>query len=64
VKLRKAESLGVFDGHESGVGHVDADFDDRRRDEHLEPAAAKVGHHGVLLFVGHPPVNEADAKRL
>ena len=35
VELREPEALGVFNNHNHGVRHVDADFDDRRRDEQL-----------------------------
>ena len=35
MQLRKPEALGVFNNHNHGVRHVNADFDDRRRDEQL-----------------------------
>ena len=33
VQLRQAEPLGVLDHHQRRVRHVDADLDDRRRDQ-------------------------------
>ena len=41
VQLREAEPLGVLDDHDRRVRHVDADFDDRRRDEHVDVAARR-----------------------
>ena len=38
VQLGQAESLGPFDRHQRGVGHVDADFDHRGGDQHLRVA--------------------------
>ena len=50
VQLGQPELLGVLDQHYRGVGHIDPDFDDRRRDEHLDLVAAK-GIHYRLLFL-------------
>ena len=36
VKLGEAEAVGGFDHHDGGVGHVDADFDDRGGYEDVE----------------------------
>ena len=33
MELREAEPLGVLDDHDRGLGHVDADLDDRGRDQ-------------------------------
>ena len=41
VELREAEALGVLDEHDRGVRHVDADLDDRRRDENLDVAGGE-----------------------
>ena len=38
VQLRDAEPVGVHDDHDAGVGDVDADLDDRRRDEDVDVA--------------------------
>ena len=37
MELRKAESLGIFDQHDRGVGNVDADLNDGRR--HQNPVS-------------------------
>ena len=34
VELGEAEALGALDDHQRRVGHVDADLDHRRRDQH------------------------------
>ena len=39
VQLRQAETLGVLDHHQAGVGHVHAHFDDRGGHQHLHLAA-------------------------
>ena len=36
VQLRQAEPLAALDRHQRGVGHVDAHFDQRRRNQHLD----------------------------
>ena len=51
VKLREAEAFGMFDDHDRGVGHVDADFDDGGGDEDIDFAALKAAHDD-FLFVG------------
>ena len=39
VQLGEPVAMRVEDHHHAGVGNVDADFDDRRRDEHVDFAA-------------------------
>ena len=41
VQLRDAEPVGVEDHHRRRVRHVDADLDDRRRDQHVDVAAPR-----------------------
>ena len=41
VQLGDAEAVGALDHHHRRLGHVDADLDDRRRDEDLELAGAE-----------------------
>ena len=57
VQLRDAEPVGFEDRHRRGVRHVDADLDDRRRDEHIDLAARRprrrrpfVGRHLVRIL--------------
>ena len=49
VQLRDAEPVGVDDDHRARVRHVDADLDDRRRDEHVDLAGGERAHRRVLL---------------
>jgi hypothetical protein len=61
VELRQAEPLRLFDDHDGGVGHVDADLDDRCGDQHREPAVGEFGHHRVLGCRRHFAVHQPDA---
>ena len=45
VQLGDAEPVGVHDHHDRGVGDVDADLDDGRRDEHVDLAGGEGAHH-------------------
>ena len=55
VELRDAEAVGVEDHHHRRVGHVDADLDHGRRDEHVELAGAEAAPS--------PPPSRADVIR-
>ena len=61
MQLREAEALGVLDHHDVGVGHVDADFDDRRRDEDLDRAFREGGHRLVFFLGRKRAMQKADA---
>ena len=41
MKLRQSEPLGMLDQHHRSVGDIDADFDHRRRDQHVDFSIAK-----------------------
>ena len=60
VELGEAEALGVFNQHERGVRHVDADLDDGGGDEHLGLAVAEFLHDGFLLVGAHASVKQAN----
>ena len=60
VQLREAEPFGVFDDHHGGVRHVDADFHDGRRDQHVHVSPRKRGHHPLLLVLLQPTVQQRD----
>ena len=60
VKLCQTEALGLFDDDQRCVGYVDADFDDRRRDEYRQLAPRERRHHSVFLGRLHPAMNQAD----
>ena len=60
MELGEAEALGVLDDHDRRLGHVDADLDDRGRDEDLRLAALEALHRRVLVGARHPAVHEPD----
>ena len=62
VELRETELVGVVDDHRVDVGDVDAVFDDRRRDEHVELALDERLHDRLELALAHLPVPDADAR--
>ena len=62
VELGEAEALGVFNQHERGVRHVDADLDDGGGDEHVDLMRGESAHDGVLFLRLHLAVDGGDAK--
>ena len=60
VELREPEALGVFNNHNHGVRHVDADLDDRRRDEQLRFAFGERLHNFFLVHALHLAVHQPD----
>src|SRR5438093_4051494 len=42
VQLREAEALRVLDDHERRLRHIDADLDDRRRDQDADPSRREI----------------------
>ena len=56
MKLCEAEPLCAFDHHDRGVGDVDTDLDDRRRDEDRDIAALEPAHDGIAFGRLHPTV--------
>ena len=62
MKLGEAEALGVFDEHERGIRHVDADFDDGGGDEHVDLVRGKGAHDGILFLRLHLAVDGGDAQ--
>ena len=61
VQLADAEALGALDEHDRRVGDVDADLDDRRRDEHVGLAGGERRHRLLLLARAHLAVQQRDA---
>ena len=61
VQLGESEALGVFDDHDRRVRDVDADFDDRRRDEDVELPAREGVHDPIFVVRLHPAVQERDS---
>ena len=62
MELGEAEALGVFDEHERGVRHVDADLDDGGGNENIDLMRGKGAHDGILLLRFHLAVDGGDAK--
>ena len=62
MQLRQPESLRVLDHHQRGVRHVDADLDDRRRDQDLQLPGGEAMHHRFLLVALHPAVQQRDGE--
>ena len=52
MELREPEALGVLDHHQRRVGHVDADFDHRGRDQHVRSRRATNAAITVALSSG------------
>ena len=49
VELGEPEPVGALDDHHRRLGHVDADLDDGRADQHVELAVAEPRHLGVAV---------------
>jgi len=60
VQLSEAETLGMLDDHDGGVGHVNANFDDRGGNKDLQVIAAESLHDVVFFLAGEAPVQETD----
>ena len=61
VQLGETEALGMFDDHDRGLRHVDADLDDGGGHEDRERARGERRHHAVLVLGGEPSMHQADA---
>ena len=62
VHLREAEALRIFDDERVGMGVVDAAFDNRGGNEHIDLARAEIFHHAFELFFAHLAVRHANAR--
>jgi hypothetical protein len=62
VHLGEAESLGVVDDHDGGVGDIDADLDDGCGDEDIDLSAVEAGHGDFLFVGGEAAVEEAETE--
>ncbi len=62
MQLREAEAVGAIDDDRVRARHVDARFDDRRADQHVEALAVEIEHHLFEFALGHLPVRDADAR--
>ena len=62
VQLRQTEALGMFDHHDRGIGHVNADFDDGSCYEHVDFAALKAAHDDFLIVGIEAAMEQTHAK--
>ena len=62
MQLREAEPIGAIDDDRVRARHVDARFDDRRTDEHVEALPVEIEHHLLELALGHLAVRDAKAR--
>lgn len=63
MKLRKTEAVGIFDDHDRSIGNIDAHFDDRGRNEHIDLSCAERFHDRTLLFSSKPSMKKSHARR-
>ena len=60
VQLRQAETFGVFNGYDRGLGHIHSDLYHSSCDQHLDPPFNEGGHGLVFLFRLHAAMDQAD----
>ncbi len=60
--MRQAKAVGVFDDHDGGVRNVDADFDDRGCDQHVDLAALEFAHDVFFFVRVEAAVQQADVQ--
>ena len=58
--MRKSQPIGAIDDDGIGRGNVDAAFDDRRADEHVEAAMIEVEHDPLQRAFAHLSVGDTD----
>src|SRR5512146_1376805 len=62
IELRVPELVRAIHEHRVRVRHVEARFDDHRRDEHVDLAVHERVHAGLQLAFAHLPVSHADPR--
>ena len=58
MQLGESEALGMLHDEDARIRHVDADLDDRGRNEQLDAIGIEALHHGFLLRRLHAPVQK------
>ncbi len=58
MKLRQAQTLGVFDHHQAGIGDVNTDLNDRSRNQQIDFGCSEGCHAQVFFPVVKAPVYE------
>src|SRR5690606_29939751 len=61
VKLSQAKTLCALNIHDRSVRYVNADFNDRGRNEHIRLSFGKRAHHAVFLLCLHAAMQHRDA---
>ena len=64
MHLGQAEALRMFNDHHGCIWHIDAHFNHRGRDQHIELPALKAAHDDLFLIRIHPSVQQAQAQTL
>ena len=59
MNLRQTQTLRVFEDHDAGIGHVDADFDHGGRHQDMRIALFECRNRGLLCRSFHAPVHQA-----
>src|SRR5258708_406674 len=60
MELRHPESVGVLDDHESGIGHIDADFNNGSADEKVEVMQTEGFHDPIFFRLVHAPMQQTE----
>ena len=62
MELGEAEAVGMLDHHDGRVRNVDADFNHRGRDQHVDFAFLEFPHDMFFFFGIEPSMQQADVK--
>jgi len=62
VQLREAEAVGTVHDDSVGRGHIDAGFNNRGAQQHVESLVVKIAHYRFQIALVHLSVCHADAR--
>src|SRR5204863_6145953 len=63
MQLGQSETLCVLNQHDTGIGNVDPDFDDRRTDEGTGLSSPEPVHDRLLFWGGDAAMQQLTTKR-
>ena len=63
VELGEPETIRALNDHHRRLGHVNADFHDRRPDEDIECPVTEAGHFGIAVGGLETPMDESHPER-
>src|SRR5438132_9712615 len=63
MELSQSETLCVLHQHDSGIGNVDPDFDDRRTDERIGFPSPEAIHDRLFFRCGDAAMQQLTTKR-